>query len=285
MDLSIIVPSYNEEKSVELTINQIKEVMSSLERTNYEIITVDDGSIDKTSKILGKIKGIKVITHPYNKGYGASLKIGIKNAKYDWILISDADGTYPIKDIPKLLRYTDKYDMVVGSRSKRHIPLIRRLAKRIISSLANFLTNTKIPDLNSGFRVFKKEVALKFLHLFPSRFSFTITITLACLTSEYSIKYIPIEYFKRKGKSTIHPINDFVDFLSLIIRIITYFKPLKIFGTISFIFFTLSLFIALYSILFLNKVMDITVIILFLASVQIFLFGLIAELIVKSREK
>jgi len=279
--ISIVLPVYNEEEAVAQTIKEVKE---AIERTEYpyEIIAVDDGSKDRSIEVLGKIKGIKVMHHPYNLGYGAALKTGIKAAKGDWILITDVDGTYPIKDIPKLLGYIKEYDMVVGARGKgAKVPLLRRPAKKILSMLANFLSGRKIPDLNSGFRVFKKEIALEFFHLFPQGFSFTTTITLACLTNGYTVKYIPIEYFKRKGKSSISPIKDFSSFFSTIIRVITYFKPFKIFSLISAFLFILSLAVFLYSKLYLGQVMDITVVVILLSSLQVFLFGLIADLIAK----
>ena len=279
--ISIVLPVYNEEEAVAQTIKEVKE---AIERTEYpyEIIAVDDGSKDRSIEVLGKIKGIKVMHHPYNLGYGAALKTGIKAAKGDWILITDVDGTYPIKDIPKLLGYIKEYDMVVGARGKgAKVPLLRRPAKKILSMLANFLSGRKIPDLNSGFRVFKKEIALEFFHLFPQGFSFTTTITLACLTNGYTVKCIPIEYFKRKGKSSISPIKDFSSFFSTIIRVITYFKPFKIFSLISAFLFILSLAVFLYSKLYLGQVMDITVVVILLSSLQVFLFGLIADLIAK----
>lgn len=283
-DVSVIVPVYNEERAVGNTIKEIKSVMNNL-NIKYEIIAVNDGSTDRSGEILEKEKGIKLIKHPYNLGYGASLKSGIKQAKYEWILITDADATYPIEDIPRLLKFIPDYDMVVGARvGKRvRIPLSRIPAKIILSALANFLTGRRIPDINSGFRVFRKEVALEFFHLFPSKFSFTTTLTLACLTNGYTVKHIPVNYYKRKGKSTIKP-SDFVNFFTLITRVVTYFKPFKIFFLTSTILFFIAFLVFLYTKIFLDKVMDITVIVILIASLQVFLFGLIAELIVKTRE-
>lgn len=283
--LTILIPVYNEERAVGATIEWIKEAVKGI-NLSYEIIAVDDGSKDRSGEILSRIHGIKVINHPYNKGYGSALKTGIKAANGDWILMIDADGTYPAYEIPRLVQYLPKYDMVVGARTGKHvkIPLLRRPAKFILNRLANFLTNRNIPDLNSGFRLFKKDIALRFFHLFPSRFSFTTTITLACLTNDYSVKFVPINYFERKGKSTIHPINDFVRFFNLIIRITTYFNPFKFFFAISLTLFFVAFLVYLYTSIIANKVMDITVIIIFLSAVQIFLFGLIADMIIKTRK-
>lgn len=280
-DISIVIPIYNEELAIEKTIAEIKKAISGLKH-RFEIIAVNDGSKDKTSEIIGNIKGIKAINHPYNKGYGSSIKTGIKASKAEWILITDSDGTYPIKDIPKLISYINDYDMVIGARRKTKMPILRKPAKFILSSLSNFLTGKKIPDLNSGFRIFKKDLALRFFSLFPSGFSFTTTITLAALTNEYNVKYIPIDYYKREGKSKMKP-GEFINFITLILRIITFFEPIKIFSLISFILFLIAIIIFIYTAYFADKVADITVIVIVLASIQIFLFGLIADMIARKR--
>ena len=281
VNVSIVIPAYNEQDSIEKTIQEIKEVLSK-SKNKYEIIIVNDGSKDNTSEILKSIKNIIVINHPYNKGYGASIKTGIKNSKYDWILVIDSDGTYPIKDIPKLIFYTENYDMIIGARKKDNIPLFRKPAKAFLSLLANFLTNRKIPDLNSGFRIFKKDLALRFFNIFPSGFSFTTTITLAALTNEYNVKFVPIDYYKRQGRSKIKP-KEFINFFVLILRIITYFEPIKIFSLISLILFLIATIIFIYTAYFIGKIADITVIVILLASIQIFLFGLIADMIARKR--
>lgn len=285
--ITIVLPVYNEEQSISSTLKQIREVMNSTE-IEYEIITVNDGSSDSSKDILEKEEGIILINNPYNLGYGASLKRGIKNAEYPWIFIIDADGTYPIGDMPKLIKYTGSYDMVAGARTGKnvYVPFMRKPAKLILTKLAEFLTRKKIPDLNSGMRLFKKSIAMEFFHLFPARFSFTTTITLACLTNEYTVKFVPIDYLKRKGESTIHPINDFVNFNKIIFKIILYFKPSRFFLWPGL---TLALVGAVYG---LYQVLTSVPgnlgqfsIMLFLAGLQIAFLGLIAELIVNSRKK
>ncbi len=280
--ISVILPVFNEEEGIKEAVNEIKKVMAG---HKHEIIAVDDGSKDKSCTILDEIGGINVIHHPYNLGYGAAIKTGIKAAKGDWILITDSDGTYPVDEIPKLISYTKSYDMVVGARTRKNVkvPLLRRPAKLFLNVLASFLTNKKIPDLNSGLRIFKKEIAHEFFHLFPSGFSFTTTITLACLTNDYTVKYVPIDYYKRKGKSTINPINDFIGFTALIFRITTYFRPFRMFSSIAGLIFLIALSVFFYSLFVLGRVMDITTIVIALSSLQIFLFGLLAELIVKRK--
>ena len=278
--ISVVIPVYNEEYTIENTIKKIKEVMKK-NGYEYEIIIINDGSTDNSLKILESLKGIRLINHVHNNGYGASLKDGIENSKYDFILITDADSTYPIEDIPKFANHLDKFDMVVGDRTNaRNIPFQKKIAKFIITKLSNHLTKRKIPDINSGFRIFRRDLAMKFFHLFPDGFSFTTTITLAFLTNNYSVKYIPVQYFKRRGKSKIKSF-DFIVFLELILRVMIYFKPLRIFSLISFMLFLLGIIIFLYSLFFLDKVLDITITIILLTSLQIFILGLIADLIIK----
>lgn len=283
INLSVIVPVYNEERAIGEVVSQIKEVVSTLKK-GYEIIVVDDGSTDNSLKILQEIKGIRIIRHPYNKGYGATIKTGIKVAQYEWVLIIDGDGTYPVKDIPRLLQYTDRYDMVVGARTGKSVavPLLRRPAKFLLTTMANFLAERKIPDLNSGLRVFRKSVALEFFHLIPSGFSFTATITLACLTNEYTVKYVPINYYKRKGKSTIHPFNDFINFTTTIVRVIMYFKPLRFFLIPTLMLIVIGLFYGLYTLIGYRNITDISILFI-LMGIQLAFIGLLADLIAKTR--
>jgi len=278
-DISVIIPAYNEEKSISETIEQINKVLYG---RNFEIIVVDDGSKDNTAKIAQEHE-CHVLKHEQNRGYGASLKSGIRLAKSDIIAITDADGTYPNERLPELLDLLPEYDMVVGARtgSKVHISLIRRPAKWVLGLLANYLTGTKIPDLNSGLRVFKKEIPEKYWGIFPNGFSFTTTITMASLCNNFLVKYIPIDYYKREGKSKIRPISDTIGFFSLIMRTILYFNPLKIFLPLSIFIFLLGLVVMFYTAFVIGRVMDISVIVILLSSMQILAIGLIADIIVK----
>jgi len=281
--ISVVIPAYNEEEAIGAALDELIEV---LEGQIYEIIVVDDGSTDNTAKTVQE-KNVKLIQHPCNKGYGAALKTGIDHASGERILITDADGTYPNKEIPRLLEHVDQYDMVVGSRTGKdvNIQLYRRPAKWFLSRLANYLSGTKIPDLNSGMRIFRKEDAKKFFNILPSGFSFTTTITLAYLSNDMLIKYIPIDYYERQGRSKINPFKDGFNFILLIVRTITYFNPLKVFLPIGFGLFVMAALVFAYSLLMLEKVMDIAVIILVVASIQIGLFGLLSDLIVRRSDE
>ena len=282
--ISIVIPVYNEERAIKDTINSIKYTIKNVKEYNFEIIAVNDCSKDNSKEILDNIEGIKVIHNISNKGYGASLKKGIKLSHGKWILITDADGTYPIKDIPQLIKYIKDYDMVVGARKGKNvsIPLLRRPAKWFLNKLASYLAQTNIPDLNSGLRIFKKEIALTFWNLFPERFSFTSTITMACLTNGYDVKYTSIDYYKRKGKSTIHPIKDFIGFNSLLLKLIVYFKPLRFFMPIAVITIFGGIILLIHQVIVQKNVTDSSILIL-LSGMQIWFIGIIAELIARKR--
>jgi glycosyltransferase involved in cell wall biosynthesis len=276
---SVIIPLYNEEKSILSTVNSVKKIMKNY---SYELILVNDASKDRSASILSKLQGVNVINHPVNKGYGGSLKSGMRAAQGEWIIIADADATYPIEDIPKLISYTTKYDMVVGARTGRkvEVPLLRRPAKWMLKIVARAVTGINIPDLNSGLRVFKKEMAMRFWNLYPQGFSFTTTLTIASLANNYAVKYVPINYFKREGKSSINPIKDFIGFNMLIFKVALYFAPLKFFTPTSVVLFLIGIIKAIMDFVSGGRI-GIFAAIVMLFSVQIFFFGLLADLVNK----
>jgi glycosyltransferase involved in cell wall biosynthesis len=279
--ITVIIPAHNEEKAIGTVLD---ELIAVLEGQEYEIIVVDDGSTDNTAKIVQQKESVKLIQHPINKGYGAALKTGIKNATNDLISIIDGDGSYPVKAIPELFKEAGEYDMVVGARTGKEvkIQLYRKPAKWFLLNLANYLSGTKIPDLNSGMRLFRKEDVIKFFNLLPSGFSFTTTLTLAYLSNDYNVKYVPIDYYERAGKSKIKPFRDGFNFIMLIVRTITYFNPLKVFLPISIALFVFGFAILLYEGIVHRNVADLPVM-LILAAFQIGFLGLLADLIVRKR--
>ena len=282
--LSIVVPVYNEEGIVAETASSLTKVAQNL-GSECEVIFVNDGSGDGTAEALSKVSGIRVICHANNRGYGAALKTGICAAKHRWIAITDADGTYPNQRIPELLGLAQAQgcDMVVVSRTsaKVHIPLIRRPAKWLLSALASYLAGYEIQDLNSGLRVMKKDVVMRFAKILPDGFSFTTTITLAMLTNGNLVEYIPIDYHKRKGKSKIRPVRDTLNFVQLIIRTVLYFNPLKIFIPLS-VLLVISAFLLSFTSWFLTgKIMDTGTGLLLMSALLVMAIGMLADLIDK----
>lgn len=280
--LSIIIPAYNEQDAIRSVVDEITSVCSKLP-LNTEIIVVDDGSTDKTAEALSG-DSVQVIRHAENLGYGASIKTGVLAARYPWILITDADGTYPNAEIPALLENLDKYDMVVGARTGEdvNIPLIRRPAKWILNKLANYMTRTRIPDLNSGFRLIRKSSFLRFLNLYPSGFSLTTTITLALLCNNHPVRFVAVNYYKRAGRSKIRPIQDTYNFFLLVIRTVMYFDPLRVFMPISLFLLGFGFLFTCFEIYRFMNITTAATIVLF-AGLQTAILGLLADLIVKSR--
>lgn len=282
-EYSIVVPVYNEGAGLAHFINDLIEKLGA---ASYELILVNDGSTDGTAEIIKKInkRNVVCLSHEFNRGYGAAIKTGVSHSNSEIIVITDADSTYPNKDIPQLVNLLSKdYSMVVGSRTGDtvYISWIRRFAKFILNKLANYLTRTKIPDLNSGLRVIRKEVVAKFNNILPDGFSFTTTLTLAVLTNNMQVHYTPINYYKRKGNSKIRPINDTLNFIQLIIRTVLYFEPLRIFIPFSLGLFVLGMFVYFFGLFFLPYSLDITSSIIFSTSIIVLTIGMLADLIDK----
>lgn len=278
--ISIIIPAYNVEKSIGQTLAGLREW-----RARAEIIVISDGSTDRTAEVA-EGAGYRVIRHRLNKGYGAALKTGIRAARGDMIVMMDADGEHSAAQISSLVDNFGDNDMVVGARGKgSHLPLLRRPGKWILSRVANYLAQTEIPDLNSGLRAFRKEVAQLFLHILPNGFSFTTTITLAFLKEGYNIAYVPITTTPRYGsKSTVNPLRDGINTLMLIIRIIALFDPIKVFLPMSIALFLLGAAYWVGSGIFryashVEPAFHIPsgAILVMLASVIVFMFGILAD--------
>jgi glycosyltransferase involved in cell wall biosynthesis len=252
----------------------------------FEIIVVDDGSTDSTPLELASCAyepHLLVLRHDTNRGYGYSIKRAVAQAQYETLVLTDADGTYPIERIPELLSMMDGADMVVGARIGENvkIPLARRPAKWVLRRLAEYLTRTEIPDLNSGLRVMKRSLVRRFLPLLPDGFSLTTTITLASLTHQHPVKFVPIDYAKRVGTSSIRPLRDTINFLGLVVRTVMYFRPLKIFAPVSAAILLTAVAVALGTKLAFGQVADVTAVTLAVAAVQVLAIGLLADLIDK----
>ena len=282
-DISIVVPCYNEKSGVAASITKLQGVLDATGH-EYEILAVDDGSSDNTGEILSQFRSpVRLIKHSKNLGYGASIKHGIRRAKSPIIAITDADGTYPAESLPELLTAvaSERCDMAVGSRTGANvsIPLIRVPAKWALRMLANYVAGFPIPDINSGLRVFRRDVAEQMIGILPDGFSATTTITLAMLTNGYQVEYQPIDYFQRLGSSKIRPIRDTLNFLQLTIKMALYFAPLKVFIPLSIGLFLLAVVWAVLSLLLLGAVADVSTLILAVASLQIGSIGMVAELV------
>ncbi|UCD83322.1 MAG: glycosyltransferase family 2 protein [Deltaproteobacteria bacterium] len=285
--LSVIVPAYNEEEGITGVLEGVKRLLDSeAHKGQYEILVVDDGSEDDTGRLAEKVEEIRIVRHSGNRGYGAAIKTGIRNSRYNTLAIIDADGSYPTHALGDLLPSGDEYDMVVGVRkvSRASVPWIRRPAKFFLTRLANYLAGCRIPDLNSGLRVFKKERVQEFFHLFPSGFSLTTTLTLAMLSSDYLVEWVPIDYQPRKGRSKIRPLRDTLNFLALIIRTILYFNPIKVFLPISGVLLFVGIVVGVAEAILIRNVTTVALMFIF-TGVQVGMIGLLADLIEKRSKR
>jgi len=229
-DVTVVLPCYNERDHVELEIKRIRAALEAAGMT-YELLCIDDGSTDGTREVLQAVDGIRTVLLPRNQGSGTARRIGTQQARGRVVVWTDADMTYPNELIPELVaQLDDTYDQVVGARRTEAgtYKLARVPAKWAIRKLASFLTDTDIPDLNSGLRAFKRSVAQPYLRLLPAGFSCVTTITLAFLSNGHQVKYVPIDYFKRAGRSKFHPFTDAYNYLIQVLRMVMYFNPLRV---------------------------------------------------------
>ncbi len=280
--ISLIIPAYNEEEAIG---EDLRVAIETLKKNydDWEIIVVDDGSTDSTASVISSFPEVRLIKHPYNMGGGRARTTGIRGAEGDIVVITDGDGTYPMQDIPRLVEELDNCAMVVGARTKEAgtLKFLRIPAKFFIRKLAEFVSGSKIPDLNSGMRALRREDALPYLRMLPPGHSWVSTITLAFLNNGLGVKYVPIDYYPRKGKSTFHPLKDTSYYLMTVIRTVTWFSPLKIFLPPALLLLLLGFSKAIVDIIQYDWRFTSSTIIMILAGLQILVLGLIADMIAK----
>jgi glycosyltransferase involved in cell wall biosynthesis len=274
---SVIVPAFNEGLSVRQLVSDLQNVARW-----QEILVVDDGSTDDTDE-QASAAGARVLRHPYNKGNGAAVKTGIRNASGMFVLIVDGDGQHQPADAVRLVNHLNDYELVVGARStETQATTSRRLGNSLLNALASYLTNRPIPDLTSGFRAARRDCLLEFLHLIPNGFSTPTTTTLAFLKAGYSVQFVPIDAASRKGVSKIRLGSDGAKFVLILLKLITIFSPLRIFVPVSLATFALGAAYAVWTIATQSHVTNSSVL-LILLSVIMFLIGLVSEQIASLR--
>jgi glycosyltransferase involved in cell wall biosynthesis len=275
--VTIVIPAFNEEPIIAEVLMELQTQLDE-HRINGEIIVVDDGSYDDTATIAAR-HGALVLRHHSNRGYGAALKTGILSASHEIIGITDADGTYPARFLPEMFDLIEDVDMVVGARTGAnvHVPGIRKLPKWVLNHFANYVTGAKIPDLNSGLRVFRRSIVLQYLHMLPDQFSFTTTITMAMLCDRYAVRYMPINYRQRKGKSKIVPWDAGV-FAVLIVRMAVLFRPLRVFLPLAGICLTYGIVKMIIDLAVVgDRNISASAIMMFLSALLTLLMGMVAD--------
>jgi len=282
---SVVVPCFNEVECIRSTVEALAEVTVA---SGAELIVVEDGSTDGSRLLLeeiersGEFVSLRVVRHASNFGYGAAVKTGVRRARAELIVIIDADGTYPCGRIPDLVTTAAEADMVVGARIEGNAgqQLLRRFAKNILRAHCSWLVGERIPDMNSGLRVFRKSVAERFFKILPDGFSLTTTLTVAMMRNRYTVVFEPIAYAVRIGRSKIRPLRDTLGFIQLIVRTGMYFAPLRVLLPLVAVLsaaFAVSLG---YDIVVLKNLTDKTIILLLFA-MNTALFALLADMIDK----
>ena len=276
--LSIIIPAYNEESVIGETLRKI----GGLGLPDYEVIVIDDGSQDGTAKVAEQ-SGVRVISHPYNIGNGAAVKTGIRSARGRVLVFMDGDGQHDPADIPRLVSKIANYHMVVGARSRgSETHWHRDMANALYNKFASFVADFEIKDLTSGFRVMRRDDAVRFCDMFPNRFSYPTTSTLAFIRSGRAVTYLPIQTKYRVGKSKIKLLHDGVEFLLIIIKIAMTFSPLRVFLPISSFLFFLGLARYVQTFIEFHRFTNMSHL-LINSAVIVFMLGLIAEQIAALR--
>lgn len=271
-EISIVIPVFNEADNLAAVLAKIR----ALKLSHTEIIVVDDGSSDGSADIALNA-GANVIRHPYNIGNGAAVKSGIRAASGSLIVLMDGDGQHKADDISKLITECAGYHMVVGARAKGSKLRLHRYAANMLYNLfASYVTQFKIQDLTSGFRVLSRRDALRFIDLLPNTFSYPTTLTLAFLRSGLTVKYVPIQSLYRSGQSKISLVTDGVRFFLIIAKIATLFSPFRVFLPVSIMFFLAGMSNYAYTYFTEHRFTNMSAL-MFTAAVIVFMLGLISE--------
>lgn len=282
LDVTVILPVFNEVEHLSQEVDRVRSTMDSSEYS-YEIIIVDDGSNDGSGEAAESLDGVRVIRFLQNRGSGSARKAGTLAARGRVTVWTDVDMTYPNADIPQLVKELDGYDQVVGARTSEQGTMkgLRVPAKWFIRRLASFLTRTKIPDLNSGFRAFRTDVARQYLRFLPAGFSCVTTMTMTFLANGYSVKYVPIEYAKRAGESKFHPIKDTRRYGTQVIRMVLSYNPLGIFLPVGLFLTVLGAGKVVYDFKEYDFHLATNTLLILFAAFQVIAIGLLADLVVR----
>ena len=285
-NFSFIIPVYNEEQTIRKVILDIQKKCSEIEKINdYEILVVDDNSNDNSNQIISEFKDVKYFKNLNNFGYGFSLKKGIKNSNFPNIVILDGDGTYPVEYLGQMIdEYNKGYDLVIGKRTGKNLNLspFKKPMRMILKLIVEYATGTKIPDINSGFRIINKDKIKKNLDHLSDAFSFTTSMTMTFTYSKYSIAYIDIPYELRKknSPSKVRLLKDSLRTLQYIIKIVLFFDKIKLFVLVSFLLVLLSILLFLISIFSFGFFLP--GILVLLTSILVFSIGMLSETFIKN---
>jgi polyisoprenyl-phosphate glycosyltransferase len=291
LDVTVVLPCYNEQDHV---IAEVERITKTLDDTpySYELLAIDDASTDRTREVLEEaapsFPHLRVLAFDRNGGSGTARRIGTQQARGRVVVWTDADMSYPNDRIPEfveLLNADPGLDQVVGARTSEQGShrLLRVPAKWLIRKIAEYLTNTQIPDLNSGLRAFRREAALPYLRLLPPGFSCVTTITIAFLHNQHGMLYLPIGYAKRAGRSKFHFVKDAYRYILQVLRMVMYFNPLKVLMPPALWLIAIGFGKAVYDVVAHPVRLATNTVLIILTGMIIASLALLADLIVRSR--
>jgi polyisoprenyl-phosphate glycosyltransferase len=290
---SIVLPCYNEREHVMQEIKRISAAMDD-SKIPYELIVIDDGSTDGTREVLAaaakEFPAMRFMPFNRNGGSGTARRIGTREARGEIVVWTDADMTYPNERIPEFVQHLlddDSVDQVVGARTSEEgtYKILRVPAKWVIRRIASYLTNTEIPDLNSGLRAFRREASLPYLNLLPPGFSCVTTLTVAFLSNQLEVQYVPIDYAKRAGKSKFHPLRDAYRYILQVLRMVMYFNPIKVLMPLALWIIGLGIVKLAVDLVRYNLRVTGSTVLAVVIGLQIAALALIGDLIVRSRTR
>jgi polyisoprenyl-phosphate glycosyltransferase len=281
-DVSVVLPVYNEKGHLRTEIDRIRAALEASPYT-FEIIVVDDGSNDGSEVEVAAIDGIRLIRHTRNRGTGTARRNGTTAAHGRVVVWTDTDMTYPNDEIPALVKEMDGYDQVVGARRTEEgtVKLFRVPAKWFIRKLASYLVQTDIPDLNSGLRAFRRDVAMQYVQHLPPGFSCVTTLTMSFLGNGYSVKYVPIDYFPRAGRSKFHWWRDTKRYILQVIRMVLSYSPLRVFLPLGLTLFAVGFAKLVYDWAARDFSLAANTLLILFAALQTITIGLLADLVVR----
>lgn len=281
-DVTVVLPVYNEKGHLRAEIDRIKIALEA-SPYSFEIIVIDDGSDDGSSEQLLEIDGIRLIQFAQNRGSGSARRAGSHAARGRVVVWTDTDMTYPNHEIPQLVKELDGYDQVVGARTSEQgtVKFARVPAKWLIRKLASYLVETNIPDLNSGLRAFRADVGRQYLNQLPAGFSCVTTLTMCFLGNGYSVKYVPIEYSERAGKSKFHWWKDTRRYITQVVRMILSYNPLKVFLPLAFLLLGIGAVKLGYDAIKYDLRVTTNTLLMLFAAFQLLAIGLLADLFVR----
>ena len=291
LDVTIVLPCYNEQEHV---LEEIERITKAMDATafSYELLAIDDKSTDNTLAVLQqalpRFPNMRLMPFRRNGGSGTARRIGTNDARGRIVVWTDADMTYPNERIPEFIQYlldNPDVDQVVGARTTEQgtYKFLRVPAKWIIRKVAEQLASTRIPDLNSGLRAFRRDVSLPYLRLLPPGFSCVTTITMSFLSNQHAVDYLPIDYAKRAGVSKFHFVKDAYRYILQVLRMVMYFNPIKVLMPLALWLLALGFVKTIYDLIRYHFHLTTSSLLLVVSALIVGSMALLADLIVRSR--